>query len=261
MWTTILASILVPVTAIVVLLIMLLRFPRSSLTLPVVMLAASANWGYIYGLYMLQRGAYKTWDRTGNIDELLAYKYDMKRAVLVGVGVSVLFMVSGTIMSTITSQPNTFESADMTITYPNTWAKQDFSLVPNCKQANIECIIVLADARFGSTQIVLVKTPLPPGISSGQAVELQTWSLLQQQNPSLKLDYRGVTIQVSGIPAYARYYSLANPQNRNESFYGMQLYFIKGAWIYELTAASVNKGIFQEMETPILDFIEGIHLK
>ncbi len=260
MWPTLLASILVPVIAIGGALGLMSTLPnKSPLSIFSILLIASFNWSYIVGLWSLQRGAYKRWDKTGSVEELLSYRYNFTNAALISGGISLLFMAAGGLAINNSLQPKTFESSEMMITYPSTWAIQDTMQIARCKQANASCIIVVSDARFGYTSIFLNRLVGTETLDA-KASEAATWSLNQKKFPRLELEDRG-PYTVAGISGYSHTYTNYDATPRHDNLYGIQVFFTRGKALYILTAESLNRGIFNEHRKDIDEFIAGIRLK
>jgi len=260
MWTTIILSIAAPIILIVSILGIAasLKQLSSSVAWGLILILFGLNWGYFYGLYYLQRGGYRVWHKTGSIEALMAHQYKITDGIAAGTVTALAVIGIALAVSYFTSRPITFNSADMTITYPNTWTAQDINQVQNCSQANLQCLIAVTDSQFHFTSILIAKVADPTNFTASDALN-ETWLLLQQKFPDAQMD--GVDkLTISGISGVRRYYSLTALET-GDRHYGMQIYFVKGQTLYEFTAESLNKGIFDEERSNIDQFIAGITVK
>ena len=149
-------------------------------------------------------------------------------------------------------RPNTFESDTLKITYASSWAVQDKNELQQCREEGYDCQLVVADARFGSTAVIVARFD-PPGSMSPSEIAKFARNALSQQ-PGVDVESME-TVQVDGLEAVRFFYSA--PMS-NEQHYGMELYVVKGNWAYEITVESANAGIFREKRKDIDAFIEGM---
>lgn len=257
---TLLAAIGIPIGAIVLAIGMIALIPKSSASaFPIILLLLSLNWAFIWGLYWLQRGAYKTWDRTGSATELLSYQYNFTNAGIAGAVVMLVFLLVGIGVIYTRNQPNTFDSADLSVTYPGVWRSVDVNKVSNCKQNGFHCIIIVTQGSISYTTIFLGYYDNPASISTSEAESGAATSLLADKPGSTIISHDKTT--VSGIAAYRHYFTVPISKNCECDDYGMQLFFRKGSRMYVMTVESASQDTFQGDLTESQQFIAGIKLK
>lgn len=251
MWMTILTAILVPL-AIIVALVIGLKFSASSeVILGLVLLLAGANWGFIYTLWYLQRGAYKKWEETGDLRTLDQYRYNFASAIGVGVLITVGFVAFIGLYAYFSGRPNTYQGTELKITYPSSWAVQDKTQLEQCRDESYGCLLVVADSRFGSTAIIVAQFEAPGMTAS----DIARFSRRELSNRGVSDIAANESIQIDGLEAARFYYSA---QVSDDLHYGMELYIVKDNWAYEITVESTNEGIFREKRKDIDAFLEGI---
>ncbi len=234
--------------------ILILAAFRLELLLPVILVFAllwiGASYGLTIGLGILQRGAYKHWSEGGDLAD---YTYNIGRAALISVLITGGVVAVASVVAYVQLRPNTFESDDLVITYPSEWAVQNIADIPQCQGQNFECVLVLADARFGFTWITVGKFPVFQGMTA-EDLERQSRSYLVEQLDATLV--ASDTFLIDGEPAARRYYRY--PVAPDDLYFGEQIYIVRDGVAYEITAESLNEGIFREHQSDIDEFIEGI---
>jgi hypothetical protein len=242
-------SILPPGIAFPVLMIETTFEPARLLKMAIFILALASGWGLALGLGSLQRGAYKHWQQGG---DLTRYDYNFDRAALIGGLVTVGFTVGVGAFTYFSTRPTVYETAGLKVTYPSVWAPQDMASLPECQTpAQVECLLGVADERFGYTWVSIFRYPGSTGLTAEQTAAYAHRYLASQGGQIVGTD----TLQVDGILAERFFYTLPVEGDRH---YGMQIFLSKGGYTYEVIAESLNQGIFQEREADINELIAGI---
>ncbi|HEX2905231.1 MAG TPA: hypothetical protein VHO69_00115 [Phototrophicaceae bacterium] len=252
MWPSIAGAIVIPILAFGWLVgIVGLQLPQT-IGLGIGLLGFGANFGFLYGLWYLQRGAYKRWAATGDFS---AYPYNVRKAAGVGTLIAVSIAVIASGYAFFTTRPLTFQNTELTITYPSSWAAQNKTQLSNCHTETFECILWLTDARFSFTSIILGKFELAEMMSAEELEQRSRENVLAQAEGTL---ISTDTFQLDGLPAARRFYTSAPLSSGDDFRYGMQILIVRDATAYIITVESLNEGIFQEHRRDIDDFVAGI---
>jgi hypothetical protein len=283
MWPTLIAAIAIPV-AIVGIAFTVFRQRATSPVIFVIVLLWGINWAFTFGLWYLQRGAYKTWEETGSAEKLFAHQYAFTNAGLIGVSITLAALILGAVTSSNPAlykalnppQPTkvkaapaipdtpltyTFDAPDITVTYPAMWQTIVPENMPTCGQPSSDCVFVLEDPTSSHTLLGLLRfegeTTLTPGQFESQAMDLLK---SKKYFSDASLDKRD-TMVISGVTAYRDYFRASDPPRFPDRIYGMTIFFGKGQTVYAILVESANETTFDNAQPNVQEFINGLQLK
>ena len=226
----------------------------------IVMLSASANLFFIFGVTALQYRGYKAWQKHGDI-ALQQYKYPVYQYSAIFVGSAVLFaLVASVILWSdleARSTPRTLTSGNVTFSYLPAWEIVDVQQVEGCDDRGIRCIAALSLSPFHFTSLLMVEFSVEEGTTAID-VEKSSWDYLLECSPcAVELDVRN-DVMVGSRPAVTRQYTHTEWDGTGERSYVVQTYVVVGNYGYEITVNTPNPGIFRENRYQIDGVVNSI---
>jgi hypothetical protein len=226
----------------------------------ILMLSATANIFFIFGVATLQNGGYKAWKKHGSA-ALQQYKYPVYQISAIFAGLAVLFALVASVFlwSDIKARvtPKTLVSGSVSVNYPPAWESVDVQQVPGCDATEVHCVFALSLSPFHFTSAVLVEFTVSEGLTASD-IEQAIWaSLLECSTCAVEL-IQTAEATVGGHPAVSRQYWLTDFEQNGERSYLAQTYVVVGAFAYEFTVTTPNPGIYQEDQRAIDGVLNGI---
>jgi hypothetical protein len=139
------------------------------------------------------------------------------------------------------------------------WRSVDLSQIPACNKSGFHCVVIVTNGSYSFTTISLGYYNNPSNMSAATAEYNAMNNVLAKETGST-FESRDTTT-VDGLKAYRHYFTIPDSHNDEGNDYGMQIYFVKGQNIYELSVESVDQDVFQQRQSDIQQFIAAIKMK
>jgi hypothetical protein len=211
----------------------------------------AAPFGFVAAVIYLQRGAYQRWH---NIGDTADHIYHFKRAWLVGILVTAAFsaVLGGLLFAT--TAPRTFNGEHFTLRYSRNWFSESPRDVVFCQQSFGNCILYLTDNP--DLEIVFVEGD--SGFQTSSQIERYTWEQIHANNPTWEIIVQRIIV-VDGHVGALREFDSPNADYPDQ--YLMQVYFVDGPLVLEVTVAAANRDAFEDNRDNINEVIEAIKFK
>ena len=117
---------------------------------------------------------------------------------------------STALVATAKAPPKTFESADLTFSYPGGWQAADTSRKAECSDPAVECLIWL-DAPLGDGRLVVLRSP-EPRVETAEEFDQAFWVAWENQVSGVALESQAAT-EIDGHSAVRRAFNQPAPDN------------------------------------------------
>ncbi len=260
-WPTVLTACLGPLALLVAVLLLATHASASALTPILIILVAGLvfNYSFISLIYLLQDGAYKAWQKSGDWATLRDYRYTLggpalKTAAFVGVGVAVALGVIA-----LENRTLTYENADLRFTYGSAWESLDIDRQDFCRTSDYRCLLVLG-RRNADSSLTLISYFLQEPVSA-ERLEQLAWENLQRNNPGATLRGRSTT-GADGYPiaVHAFFIPGYNAGRVCSDLQVIQFYLVIGQTAYEFMFEASCPDTYDRLDDEVYQIISGIEV-
>lgn len=218
-------------------------------------LAGLLSFGLWAGLNELQRGAYRAWRATGDIQSAWNYRYPLGFVMLR----SLVFVLGLAAVATLTiflvrPHEQQFANHMFSVTYRSPWQAVNPSEQSYCQEV-AGCALYLV--RVAGSALVVNEMIFVESFSTESAATVRdrVWQQVSRNQTNAQLQRQGM-VQIDGKMGYTNEYSI--PQATGEAWYVMEIYLVEDARGLFITIAARSRVVFLQEHDEIEQILTSI---
>ena len=215
--------------------------------------------GFLVILANAQLGGHRIRKRYGP-EPLARYTYPLFSSTIYGLVAGLVLPGMLILGLYLHFRPGGYENSDLALTYPYTWAQISPASVSGCAPSqDFECLMILSDGQPAETLFVLGRYWM-----TDNSIDLRTFedyaqqAIIQQASGTI---LAADEFTLDGLLAERHYFAVPPSTPNAPDIYGMQIYVLKGQFIYEISVESPGNTAFESQKENVQGIIDTIDFK